>query len=283
MKTIFVTGTDTGVGKTWVSCLIIRQLRSLGLRVGAYKPVCSGASVDSQGKLRWDDVELLSRACDTDPPLDLVCPQRFAAAVAPNVAARLQGTPVDDRVLSTGIELWRSRADWLIVEGAGGLYCPLSDARSVLDLAMELSGPVVVVAANRLGAISHSRLTVGTLKSCGLSVAALVLNEVHAAQEAGPADVFTVDRVRTRLKSDLHIGRQEQSEQKLAVQAGAAARTNADQLRQWIPDVSLLHCGWQADALTVIAKPQHELTENEFLSLITNSPNSAHHPASDFK
>ncbi len=237
MKTLFVTGTDTGVGKTWVSCLIIRQLLSLGLRVGAYKPVCSGASVDSHGKLRWDDVESLSRACGTDPPLDLVCPQRFASAVAPNVAARLQGTSVDDRLLSTGIEPWRSQADWLIVEGAGGLNCPLSDARSVADLAMELSGPVVVVAANRLGAISHTRLTVATLKSCGLSVAAIVLNEVPALD--------------------------------------AAAQTNADQLRQWIPDVALLHCDWQADALTILAKPRHELTEDGILSLITNSPNSA--------
>lgn len=238
MKTVFVTGTDTGVGKTWVSCLIIRHLRSLGLRTGAYKPVCSGASVDSHGKLRWDDVESLSRACGTNPPPDLVCPQRFAAAVAPNVAAGLQGTSVDDRLLSTGIEPWRSQADWLIVEGAGGWYCPLSDARSVADLAMELNGPVVVVAANRLGAISHTRLTVSALKSCGLSVAAIVLNEVHTPD--------------------------------------AASQSNADQLRQWIPDVPLLYCAWQSDVLSIHAKPPCELADNGFLSLITTAPNLAH-------
>ena len=237
MKTLFVTGTDTGVGKTWVSCLIIRKLRSHGLRVGAYKPVCSGASADPHGNLQWDDVESLSRACGTNPPLDLVCPQRFVAPVAPNVAARLQGRCVDDRLLSTGIDFWRAQADWLIVEGAGGVYCPLSDARSVVDLAMELNGPVVVVAANKLGVISHTRMTVAALKSCGLSVAAIILNEVHAPNEVVPAESSTPD--------DL------------------AAQSNADQLRHWIPDVRLFHCAWQADALTVLANPP------DFLNRVT--------------
>ena len=86
MKSLLVTGTDTDVGKTWISCLILKQLIKDGLRVGAYKPVCSGAQVSNEGELSWSDVELLGNSIDS-ADLDLVCPQRFTAAVAPNVAA----------------------------------------------------------------------------------------------------------------------------------------------------------------------------------------------------
>ncbi len=237
MQTLFVTGTDTGVGKTWVSCLIIRRLRENGVRVGAYKPVCSGASADSSGRLTWNDVESLRLACGTGPPVELVCPQRFSAPVAPNVAAHLQGTSVDDRLLSTGLDEWRSRADWLVVEGAGGAYCPLSDVRTVLDLAADLNGPVVVVAANRLGVISHTRLTVTALRSAGLSVAAVILNDANAPND------------------------------------NVAAGTNAEQLMRWLPGVPLYHCAWQAEALAAISKSHDGCLEDLFASMVTRPAN----------
>lgn len=217
MKTLFVTGTDTGVGKTWIACLFVRHLLSLGIRTGAYKPVCSGAEVDSAGDMHWTDVDALRNACGTEQPLDLVCPQRFIAPVSPNVAAGLEGRTVNDHLLTAGIEQWRPLADWLVVEGAGGIYCPLSNQSSVMDLARRLSGPVIVVAANRLGVISHARLTIQALRSEGLSDIAVVLNDMM------PPETCDTD---------------------------PSLLTNSQQLRHWIPDLPLFHCAWRGTRLT---------------------------------
>lgn len=234
MKTILVTGTDTGVGKTWISSLLVRQFRSHGFSVGAYKPVCSGAEHDESGSSIWSDVEALRSACGDSPSIDLVCPQRFQAAVAPNVAARLEGRDVDDALLLNGVEAWRSQAEWLVVEGAGGIFCPLSNQSTVMDLAVRLQAPVVVVAANRLGVISHTRLTVEAIQSRGLSVAAVALNDVT------PASSKTED---------------------------PSLPGNAEQLLHWLPDVSLLHCQWRATALNSVRRinGQHD----ELLSLLS--------------
>ena len=234
MQTILVTGTDTGVGKTWLSSLLVRQFRSHGLSVGAYKPVCSGAEHDESGSSIWSDVEVLRSACGDSPPIDLVCPQRFQAPVAPNVAARLEGRDVDDALLLNGVEPWRSRAEWLVVEGAGGIFCPLSNQSTVMDLATGLQAPVIVVAANRLGVISHTRLTVEAIQTRGLSVAAVVLNDT------GP----------TSSQSD-----------------DSSLPTNAEQLLHWLPNVSLLHCRWRAASLSSARRisGQHD----ELLSLLS--------------
>ncbi|MEJ7593934.1 MAG: dethiobiotin synthase, partial [Planctomycetaceae bacterium] len=184
MQTIFVTGTDTNVGKTYVSCLLIRKLRAAGLATGAYKPVCSGAEFDADGRPNWSDIEALRSAAGPELPLDLICPQRFLAAVAPNVAAELEGSTVSNALLLNGFAAWVTRVDALIVEGAGGVFCPLSNELTVLDLAMQIQAPVIVVAANRLGVISHTRLTVDRLRQSGLEVAAVILNEAQVTDSA---------------------------------------------------------------------------------------------------
>ena len=217
MKTCLVTGTDTGVGKTWISSLLIRQMLLTGLRVGAYKPVCSGAELDESGHPFWADVEALRVSCGNQPPIDRVCPQRFQAAVAPNVAAELEGREVDDQLLLGGIEPWRNKVDWLIVEGAGGVFCPLSNRTTVLDLAIALHSPVVVVAANRLGVINHTRLTVESLQLKGIEVVAVVLNEIFAPTGSV---------------------------------ADPSRSMNARQLRQWLPELPLFQCAWMAEQLT---------------------------------
>ena len=222
MQTIFVTGTDTNVGKTYVSCLIIRRLREAGFTVGAYKPVCSGAELDAEGHPFWSDVESLRSAAGQQLPLDLICPQRFLAAIAPNAAAELEGSVVCNDLLLTGISAWATRADALIVEGAGGIFCPLSNEFTVLDLASQIQAPVIVVAANRLGVISHTRLTVECLRHNGLDVAAVVLNEVQAPDVA--------DLSHTK---------------------------NAEQLSHWIPDVALLHVAFCGEAVTILHRGQN--------------------------
>lgn len=217
MKTLLITGTDTGVGKTWVTSLLIRQFRQRGIRTGGYKPACSGAETNSAGGNFWSDVEALRSACGNQPDEDLVCPQRFLAAVAPNVAAKLEKRFVDDQLLIRGAERWTSIVDWLLIEGAGGVFCPLSDHTTVMDLATALSTPVIVVAANRLGVINHTRLSVEALTSRGLQVRAIVLNEIAQNTADG---------------SDESIP------------------SNADQLRHWLPNTPIFHCAWRADRLS---------------------------------
>lgn len=213
MHTLFVTGTDTGVGKTFVSCLLLRQLRERGLRAGAYKPACSGAEVGEDGSTIWSDVDQLRAASHGSPSIELVCPQRFLAPLAPSVAARLEHRAVDDALLTAGMTRWNGLADFLLIEGAGGLLSPLSDHCSNLDLAVALNARTVVVAANRLGVINHTRLTVEAIQARGLSVAAVILNEVEPAG------------------TDL------------------SRASNAIQLAHWLPEIELLRCDYQADAL----------------------------------
>ena len=215
MQKIFVTGTDTGVGKTYVSCLLIRKLRQCGLIVGAYKPACSGAEIDSDGSPHWADVEALQLATGLNVPIDLICPQRFLAAVAPNVAAKQEGASVSSERLLTGVAAWKHIVQALVVEGAGGVFCPLSDELTVLDFAIQLRAPVVVVAANRLGVISHTRLTVDRLRQSGLNVTAIILNDV---QPTVSDDISLV--------------------------------TNAQQISHWLPDVALLHSGFQSKKIS---------------------------------
>ena len=128
---LFVTGTDTGVGKTHVAALIARQLVAVGVRVGVYKPVCSGAILNANGHARWDDIDRLRDAVrdiwpDSDLTDDAICPQRFVAPLAPPLAARAEGRVVDVGQLRRGTDAWSDRAELLIVEGAGGLLSPRS-------------------------------------------------------------------------------------------------------------------------------------------------------------
>lgn len=235
MQTIFVTGTDTNVGKTYVSCLLIRKLRAVGLATGAYKPVCSGAEFGADGRPFWSDIEALRSAAGAEVPLDLICPQRFLAAVAPNVAAELEGSTVSNDLLLNGFFAWTTKVEALVVEGAGGIFCPLSDELTVLDLATQIQAPVIVVAANRLGVISHTRLAVDRLRQSGLDVAAVILNETQATDSA-----------------DL------------------SHTTNAGQLSHWIPNVAVLHVGFRVEAIRILHNG-HALT-NAFLTRIVETP-----------
>lgn len=177
---LFITGTDTGVGKTVVTGLILRELRGKGTRVGAYKPACSGAVAGPDGAPVWEDVAALRAAAGFDGPDSRICPQRFLAPVAPPQAARLEHREVDDALLTAGAAFWCGRAELLVVEGAGGWLSPLSDRSLVADVAAAFQYPLLVVARAGLGTISHTLLTIESIRSRGLSVAGIVLNEPHA-------------------------------------------------------------------------------------------------------
>lgn len=183
---LFVTGTDTGVGKTFVSVLIAEQLRAEGVRVGAYKPACSGA-IEAPSGPTWEDVEALHAATGGAFARERICPQPFLAPLAPPVAARQEGKAVDPALLRTGARWWSGQCDFLLVEGAGGLLCPLTEEETFADLAADLGLPLLVVARATLGTINHTLLTTEAAQRRGLRVAGVVLNEVTAGEDRAGA------------------------------------------------------------------------------------------------
>lgn len=185
---LFVTGTDTDVGKTAVACAIARQLVAEGLRVGVYKPAASGVGPAAGGvRMPPMDLERLWEAAGRPLAMEAVCPQVFAAPIAPPQSARAEGRAVDEQLLRDGISPWWNASEIVLVEGAGGLFSPLGDTLLNADLAKDFCLPLVVVDAARLGAIGRTLATVTAARACGLAIAAVVLS--HTQPSAGnPAD-----------------------------------------------------------------------------------------------
>jgi dethiobiotin synthetase len=174
---LFITGSDTGVGKTYVAALIARALRRQGHSVGVYKPVASGCR-ETGKKLFCEDAALLWEAAGRPSELERVCPQMFRAPLAPNLAAAKEGRSVDAGLLRDGVRYWQKRSDIVLVEGAGGLMSPLTDDEFNADLAHDLGYSLIVVVPNRLGVINQALMTLiaaSTFRE-GLTVAGVVLN-----------------------------------------------------------------------------------------------------------
>ncbi len=187
---LFITGTNTEVGKTHVAAMIARQLSQNGVTVGVYKPVASGCRSED-GMLVSDDAELLWEAAGRPATLEDVCPQRFELPVAPPVAARAEGRQIDLELMRNGLRFWQERFEAVIVEGAGGLLSPLAEGLSNADLAADLGLPLVVVAANQLGVINTTLQTLVTASAYPrpLSIAGVVLNQSAAGE--GDASLAT--------------------------------------------------------------------------------------------
>ena len=175
---LFITGTDTEVGKSYVGILIVRALVAAGHRVGVYKPTASDCITDGHDSISEDSLALWQAA---GQPLTLhdVCPQRFRAQMAPHLSARAEGKKLDANLLRTGISAWKDHCDIVIVEGAGGLMSPISDDEYVADVAYDLGYPLIVVAPNVLGVINQTLQTLITASSFrdGLEIAGIVLND----------------------------------------------------------------------------------------------------------
>lgn len=193
MRGLFITGTDTGVGKTHVACAIVRELRNAGHRVGVFKPACSGATSDENGLPHWDDIDRLRDALGREVADHELCPQRFLAPLAPPVAARKEGRRVDWELILHSFEAWKKECDILVIEGAGGLLCPLTDESTVAEFAGHSLFPLVIVSRLGLGTINHTLLTVEVARQRGLRIAGLVFNEATPTEEvlvaSNPAEI----------------------------------------------------------------------------------------------
>jgi dethiobiotin synthetase len=186
---IFIVGTDTGVGKTRVAASIARALSSQGLRVGVLKPVSTGGTTSPDGTE-------LAEAVGGGIAIERVAPILYEEPLAPCIAARRAGAPLRqadvEAKTQAAIAWWSERADVMVVEGIGGLLCPLAEGTTVADLAIALDYPLVIVARRSLGTLNHTLLTYEAARARALHVAGIVLNsptpEARDVAEATCAD-----------------------------------------------------------------------------------------------
>jgi dethiobiotin synthetase len=184
---LFITATDTNVGKTVITGAIAQWFRTHARRrVAVSKPVASGCVRRREG-LVSEDAEYLAVCADTPHPLDVICPERYEEPLAPAIAAQRAGRVIDWSAVQWSIDTMSTGADVLLVEGAGGILVPLDAKTTVLDLVTQLDLPAVVVARPGLGTINHTVLTVDRLRSAGVRVAGVVINR-YPAGTAGVAE-----------------------------------------------------------------------------------------------
>lgn len=174
---LFVTGTDTGVGKTRVAVALIHALRAHGLRVAAMKPVAAG---HAPGELN-EDVAALLDASNVDADVRDLNPYAFAEPIAPHIAAELAGVRIELDVIASAYARLAAMADVVVVEGAGGWRVPLNESEDMADLAQRLGLPVVLVVGLRLGCLNHALLTAESVAHRALSWAGWVGNHIEPA------------------------------------------------------------------------------------------------------
>lgn len=174
-KGFFITGTDTGVGKTFVTAGIASVLKEKGIDVGVMKPVETGCT-ENAGKLEPQDAIFLRKAAGVNDDIDLINPYRLKAPLAPSIASRLEDKGVKLDKIKEGYDKLASLHKLMLVEGVGGLLAPLTETETVADLVILLKLPLIVVAASRLGSINHTLLTVKYAQFIGIEVKGIILN-----------------------------------------------------------------------------------------------------------
>jgi dethiobiotin synthetase len=192
MRALFVTGTDTGVGKTFVTTALARGLRAAGIDVGVMKPIETGVPPDGP-----EDARALRRAAAVDDPLELVCPVRFALPASPEAAARAESRTVPLAAIRDAYATLAGRHAFMLVEGAGGLLVPIDGAIDMADLARSLGLPILLVARANLGTVNHTRLSLEAAERRGLEVFGVVLS--HATPTLPEGDRRNLEGLRERL------------------------------------------------------------------------------------
>lgn len=189
---VFVTGTDTGIGKTVVAAGLVRGFREMGMDVGVMKPVATGcyrlARGDRGFELRSEDTDRLVEAAQTDDGLEFVCPIRFELPLAPLTAARLAAQEISIEQIMAAYNTLRERHEFLVVEGIGGLMVPILQDYFVADMIKEMKLPAVVVARPGLGTLNHTILTVRYSESQGIDVLGIIVNHTEHDERSQVAE-----------------------------------------------------------------------------------------------
>ncbi len=193
MKGLFITGTDTGVGKSFVACALLAGFRRAGLKTAAFKPVASGSEQTPLGLRNQDALQLAARIT-ASLPYENVNPYTFRPAIAPHIAAAEVGTTVDLQRIAALYRLATRQADICVVEGAGGWLVPLNDTQSMADLVVQLKLPVVLVVGMRLGCLNHAMLTAESILAKGVHLVGWVANRVIPEMPYFDQNVETLQR-----------------------------------------------------------------------------------------
>lgn len=198
-QAFFITGTDTGVGKTHVACQLIRQYVAQGLKVVGMKPVAAGRE-NIDGQWMNEDVAKLIAASNVEAPLELVNPYCFDAPIAPHLAAEKAGVTMNIAFIQQAYNQLADMADVVIVEGAGGFLVPLNTSETLADLAAALDVPIILVVGLKLGCINHSLLTIEAIKVRQLTMHGWVANHIDSDMALVSENIKTIA---TRVQSPL--------------------------------------------------------------------------------
>jgi len=197
---IFITGTDTNVGKTYVAAGIAAALTCRGVNVGVMKPAETGCSLRA-GRLIPKDALRLMKAAKVRDSISLVNPYRFRKPLAPSIAAEQEGKRINPARIGGAFKALAKRHDFMIVEGAGGIMAPLTGSYTYLDLAEALELQVLIIARPGLGTINHTLLTIAALRQRRITIAGIVINYAEdskpgLAEKTNPATIKKLSGVR---------------------------------------------------------------------------------------
>lgn len=197
-KGLFITATDTGVGKTLIAGAIAKILSQKGKKAGVFKPIATGCQKTRQG-LVSEDAEFLACCSDSEFSLEDINPVTFATPAAPLACERLENKKVDLEKIAVAHNYICSKTDYIIVEGIGGIRVPITDGLDVLGLAKAFNLPVVIVARPGLGTINHTLLTIDAIRNAQLPLAGIVINgydesKADFAEQSAPAVIAEVGK-----------------------------------------------------------------------------------------
>jgi dethiobiotin synthetase len=191
---LFITGTDTGVGKTLISVSLVKALVRHGLRVAVMKPIASGSEHTAAG-LRNADALALAEASNVVVPYASINPYCFEPAISPHIAAEEAKIEVDVSLIKNRFEALAGGADFVVVEGAGGWYAPISKAKSMADLPKALGIPTLLVVGLRLGCLNHAQLTKRAIETSGVELAGWVANAIDPQLERAAQNLSSLERL----------------------------------------------------------------------------------------
>ncbi|MFH1779119.1 MAG: adenosylmethionine--8-amino-7-oxononanoate transaminase [Candidatus Omnitrophota bacterium] len=177
-KGIFITGTDTEIGKTFIGAAIAYGLKKKGIDCGVMKPIQSGA-IKKDGKLISQDAEFLVRASDARDELSLINPYCFKVPLAPSVAAKIERRIISPKKIINAFNVLSARHQFMIVEGAGGLLVPISDGYLMKDLVLDLNLPILIISRLGLGTINHTLLTIEAARNLGIKNVGIIFNQIE--------------------------------------------------------------------------------------------------------